>query len=183
MKTLSNTKISASPDVFDLDVLYFPKMKNCSPKEYRTKKGTSRFSKTHKLMIEMHGIHVAFRKATDSHASGIIWNCIGCLKKRHRLLLIDTMTNILPKSLDTDNELENEEFSHYFIHMWNTFFKRLYGLDGEGFEYNRSIMDSLRSQSEMYRTIISNLECALKIEAKENNYKYFTQFMYCKEEK
>lgn len=174
--------------------LYFPKMDRLNPKKF----GTDRM-----LLSEdfYYNFHVGFRKGMDSHASAIIWNCLCILKDNHKKLLIDSFQNILPKSVSLSDyeikrkwavdregesyldEIGHDKVSKFFQYGWDIFFRRLRGstIKAEKLYYYKSInfnykiQDDLTRHGEEYNVILSNLECASKI---EKDYTGIIDFLY-----
>ena len=185
-KLISNlTDIRYEPSVEGLDENeFFPSMPKYSNDKWHIKKEKIVLGKKHELMWELYGFHVAYRKGIDSTASAIIWNCISVMKDNHVMLLLDTMKNVLPKNLNYDKENDNIILNASIKEMWKVFFDRLDGyvisLDKKERTFDYKVHEGLKKYNEMYRTILSNLRCALDIQHEQDpkSYIYFGQFMY-----
>ena len=135
---------------------------------------TSTYSKVFKgdnKIIEIdyfYNFHIGYRKCVDSPASAIVWNVMSIMKDGHKKLLVDTIKNYFPKSIDRDDKKQMTKFGHLITNMWEIFENRVVGMTVEkdekgfnrpfNFKFNKLKRDAYNSiYSELYKMLMNNL--------------------------
>jgi hypothetical protein len=138
------------------------------------------------------GLHTAYRKALDTNGSCLVWNAMNELKNEHINLLRDTFFNILPHKLDIKDEAHKKSFCRSMAVAWNIFFDRLQNreypvkwdikIHEHGRIYDSRIAEYYKNTySDLYKTVVKSLEIGVKLDAQDNPFEYFTDFIYNKE--
>jgi hypothetical protein len=146
------------------DEITYDKMPDFTSTYSRVFKGGNKFFE----IDHFYNFHVGYRKCVDTPASAIVWNVMSIMKDGHRKLLVDTIKNYFPKSMDRDDKKQIDKFGHVITNLWEIFEHRVTGMtvekDEKGFnrpfifKFNNIKRDTYNSvYSEMYRTLMSNL--------------------------
>ena len=145
------------------DEITYDKMPDFTSTYSRTFKGNNKFIKVE----HFYNFHVGYRKCVDSPASAIVWNVMSIMKDGHRRLLVDTIKNYFPESINRDDKKQLDRFGYLVTNMWEIFEHRVTGMtiekDEKGFrpfnfKYDSRKRDAYNSiYGEMYRTLMSNL--------------------------
>lgn len=168
------------------DEITYDKMPDFTSTYSKIFKGNNKFIK----IDHFYNFHVGYRKCIDSPASAIVWNVMNIMKDGHIRLLIDTIKNYFPKSIDRDDKKQLDRFGYLVTNMWEIFEHRVTGMTVEKDEkgFNRPFTFKFDSRkrdaynniySEMYRTLMSNLFIAGSRIDKPNDLSGLSYALYC----